>query len=159
MSEQVPAARAQFRWPFWLVVAAILVAVGGNFTFLTGSQVGFKVLRKVSFSLSEVWVNLDEMGNMPAILARARYPLTLEALTRRAIASGAEPDLSTDQTTRLRAGMTRIEVQEILGRPNKAPDHYMIAGARIEHWNYSSGLQGRYVNLQFTDGVLTKIND
>jgi hypothetical protein len=62
--------------------AAILVGYCGNYHFVYGSKVPFQKVTKVSWSLSEVLVNFDEVGGLPLIVARARYPLLLQALER-----------------------------------------------------------------------------
>ena len=71
-------------WATKGAVLALLVAVflgyAGNFHFVYGQNIVMRKVDKVSWSLSEIVVNLDEVNNLPAFVARARYPLFIEAM-------------------------------------------------------------------------------
>lgn len=68
------------------IVLALLLAAGvgyaGNYHFMYGSQWSPQKLAKVSWSLSETVINVDEVAHLPLIVARARYPLFLQAWER-----------------------------------------------------------------------------
>lgn len=73
------------RWSRWRPVVLVLllialVAFVGNYHFIYGSQVSPQKLSKVSWSLSETIINVDEVGHLPLIVARSKYPLFLQAL-------------------------------------------------------------------------------
>ncbi len=134
------------------VLAALWAA--GSVHVLTGSETRTKILPKAAFGYAESWVDMDELGRMGAAEARTRYPLTMQAFTAQAIASGTEPDLGPDGVARLRPGMTAGQVQALLGAPadRRATDR---AG---ERWSYRSVLQGRRVSLDFAEGRLQRID-
>ncbi|MES2887298.1 MAG: hypothetical protein V4739_04725 [Pseudomonadota bacterium] len=54
----------------------------GNYHVLYGSGLhkSHVVLRKVSWSLSETFVNLDALSGQPAFMAHANFPLTIAAM-------------------------------------------------------------------------------
>jgi hypothetical protein len=60
----------------WLVLAGYC----GNYHFVYGRGVTLQKIQKVSWSLSETIINVDEVQGMPAILARARYPIFLQSM-------------------------------------------------------------------------------
>ncbi|ABX35853.1 hypothetical protein Daci_3215 [Delftia acidovorans SPH-1] len=71
----------------WIVSGAVAVAalvlVAANYHIVTGSTVsGVTFQKKMSMSLSETFVNLDSVGNMPMIVARAQYPMFVASMER-----------------------------------------------------------------------------
>lgn len=67
-----------------ILIALIAVAVGvaGRYHFVYGAGRSLERLEKVSWSLSETVVNLDEVSGLPLIVVRIKYPLLLQALER-----------------------------------------------------------------------------
>jgi len=63
-----------------MVVLAVLVGYAGKFHFIYGAHVTLQKLPKVSWSLAETVVNVDEVGGLPMLVARAKYPLFLRAV-------------------------------------------------------------------------------
>ncbi|MGC4075441.1 MAG: hypothetical protein QM702_00085 [Rubrivivax sp.] len=142
---------------FVVVVAAIALVVGGNYHFLHGSETGFVVLSKKSFSLSEVVVNTDELANMPMIMARSKYPMTLAALSDKAIARGAEADLS--KAKMLQPGADRQEVLQLLGRPTEETSAREFRGLHEYEMIYRSQLQGRYIVIELQNHKVSRVRD
>lgn len=75
------------RGPGWSPIVLVLllaagVAYAGNYHFMYGSEWSPQKLAKVSWSLSETVINVDEVAHLPLIVARARYPLFLQAWER-----------------------------------------------------------------------------
>jgi len=143
-------------WPVALAVACIGGAVlVGNYHVLTGDAVGgLKVIPKVSWSLSESFVNVDALGNMPAIFARAQYPLLMVALAKMGRLAGSEKDLS-DVRSKVQIGMTESQVYSSFGYPTEKQP----IGPHFEHWVYRAPLAGQYVTVSFEDGRVTNITD
>jgi len=69
-----------WRIVLFLALLAGLVGYAGNYHFMHGSTVSAQKLKKVSWSLSETFINVDEVGGLPMIVARARFPLFLQAI-------------------------------------------------------------------------------
>jgi|GEM_PF-2673282 len=68
-----------------LVLAVLLLgflAFAGNFHFTYGAGRPLERLPKVSWSLSETVVNLDEVQGLPAFAVALKYPLLVQALDR-----------------------------------------------------------------------------
>jgi len=64
------------------VLLAGLLAYAGNFHFVYGTNVVLRKVDKISWSPTEILINLDEVRGTPAIAARARYPLFVQALEK-----------------------------------------------------------------------------
>lgn len=62
------------------VLLAVFVAFAGNFHFTYGAGRPLERLPKVSWSLSETVVNLDELEGLPAFVVAIKYPLLVQAL-------------------------------------------------------------------------------
>ncbi len=121
-------------------VAALLWAAG-SYHVVTGSHVqGVAFERKLSYSLSEIFVNTDAVMNMPLIAARAQYPMYVAKLEK-AVPPAAKTVHATGNISDIEPGMTRAQVVIVLG----PPDHtdYPGAGAEILTWN-----SGGMVRLQ-----------
>ncbi len=73
-------ATAQTKLAILGALLAGLVVFAGNYHFTYGAGRPLEKLPKVSWSLSETVVNLDEVQGLPAIVVAARYPLLLQAL-------------------------------------------------------------------------------
>ena len=71
--------------PLIVFVICFSVLFFGNFHVVTGGQVGFQIFERRSFGFSEVFVNVDQIGNMPAILAKGQYPIGTRLLQDRGI--------------------------------------------------------------------------
>ena len=155
---KAPAARYRPSVGFLVALGAVALYVGGSFHFLHGSVTGFLVLKKASFSLSETVVNTDRLGNMPAFLARAEYPMTIAAMSRRAIAGGAVKDYRIART-RVRVGMTLEDVFREFGTPTEEPDIYTIGDETTTRLTYSDMLQGETVFITVVDNRITRISD
>ena len=68
-----------------VAVIGLLTAVAANYHFVYGSGVsGVTIETKPSLSLSETLINMDTLGGMPMIAARANYPMYVSRLERRA---------------------------------------------------------------------------
>lgn len=143
---------------FLVAIGAIVLYVSGSFHFLHGSATGFMVLKKASFSLSETVVNTDRLGNMPAFLARAEYPMTIAAMSRKAIASGAVKDYRVARE-RIGLGMMLSDVYREFGMPTEPPDTYTIGGDETTRLTYSDMMQGKVVFITLTNGRVTRISD
>ena len=68
-------------------VAAAVVAIGfvayiGNYHVIYGGGIGMQKIEKVSWSLGETIINLDELRELPLIAVRIKYPLFLQAGVR-----------------------------------------------------------------------------
>ena len=155
---KAPAARYRPSVGFMVAIGAIALYVGGSFHFLHGSVTGFAVLKKASFSLSETVVNTDRLGNMPAFLARAEYPMTIAAMSRRAIDGGAVKDYRIAKT-RINVGSTLDDVFREFGEPTSKPDMHAIGGEAIVNLTYSDMMQGESVFITLTNGKVTRISD
>lgn len=152
-----PSERKPWRpsWRFLGILAAIALLVFGNIHIINGSQTGLRVWQKKSFSLSEIYVNTDELGNMPAFLARAKYPMTIAVMSEKLIEAKREPDLRHDNVKRVQLGMSRYDVIQTLGEPLDKPEWI---GDTL-YMRYSSALQGRYVSIELERDRVTKIRD
>lgn len=64
------------------VLLAGFVAYAGNFHFVYGTNLVLRKVDKVSWSLSETVINVDEVRGMPQIVARAKFPLFVQALEK-----------------------------------------------------------------------------
>jgi len=64
-----------------IFVALLLVftAYVGNFHFVHGSNIALRKIEKVSWSLSETWINADEVRATPVFMLRLKYPLFVAA--------------------------------------------------------------------------------
>jgi hypothetical protein len=60
-----------------LVVA--FLAYVGNYHFVHGSGIALRKIHKVSWSLSETFINADEVSATPPLLLRIKYPLFVQA--------------------------------------------------------------------------------
>lgn len=65
-------------WPIGVVLIALLLFVG-NFHVFTGKG-GINVVPRVTFSISEFWVNEDALRSMPPLAVTTQYPLAAMAL-------------------------------------------------------------------------------
>lgn len=117
----------------FLGVASLIAfaAFAGSYHVVSGSTFGEpRLLPRVSFSFAEFFVNSDAVGRMPAIAARAQYPLFLLALeqeasrmvieevTRQAKIREANRKfyaLTESDIFKVRQGMKKNIVKEILG--------------------------------------------
>ena len=71
--------RASSKWAIFGVLAAVFLAYAGNFHFVHGSEIALRKIEKVSWSLSETYINADEVKATPVFLLRAKYPLFTQA--------------------------------------------------------------------------------
>ena len=69
---------------------AFCIAFVGFFHIITGEGVGFKIVLRNSFGLSEFFINADSISGMPAIAAKARYPIGCAILQREKILESDE---------------------------------------------------------------------
>ena len=123
------------------IAAAALLWAAGSYHVVTGSHVqGVVFERKLSYSLSETFVNTDVVLNLPMIAARAQYPMYVAKLEK-AVPPEAKTVHPTGSVSDIEPGMTRGQVVILLG----PPDHtdYPGAGAEILTWN-----SGGMVRLQ-----------
>lgn len=96
------------------VAVVSLVAWSANYHFIYGSDVsGIRVQKKLSPSLSETIVNLDAVGAMPMVVARAQYPLFIESLLR-----SSTPKSASTPCHKIYEGMMYSQAEELCGRPD-----------------------------------------
>lgn len=112
-----------------IAVAAVLVAA--NYHIVTGSTVdGVKFHEKMSMTLSETFVNIDSVANMPPIAARTHYPMYLASLDR----GIAEFQKATAKScANLSPGTYRNEVIDLCGKPTHVDS--VAPGEEIMHWD------------------------
>lgn len=86
-------------------------AVAANYHIVYGSKVkGLTFESKPSLTFSETLVNLDIVGNMPMIAARAQYPMYVAHVEKRV-------HFLTKGCGSVRVGMWRSEALERCGQP------------------------------------------
>lgn len=113
------------------VAAAVFLVVAANYHIVTGSTVsGATFQKKMSMSLSETFVNLDSVGNMPMIVARAQYPMFVASMERAMTALNEDPAKTCGKD--LQMGMTREAVVRRCGRP--ASTDTSDTGAQTMEW-------------------------
>lgn len=123
------------------IAVAALVLVAANYHIVTGSTVsGVTFQKKMSMSLSETFVNLDSVGNMPMIVARAQYPMFVASMERAITAT--EDALVKACGKDIQVGMTRDAVIRRCGRP--ANTESSETGAQTMEW--TSGLMVKTEN-------------
>lgn len=61
------------------VLVLVFVGYAGNFHFLHGSDIALRKIPKVSWSLSETFINADEVRRTPVGMLRVKYPLFVAA--------------------------------------------------------------------------------
>lgn len=66
------------------VLVSVLLAYAGNFHFVYGNGVSMRKVEKISWSLSETVINVDEVKGTPPLLLRAKFPLFTQAAERAA---------------------------------------------------------------------------
>ena len=116
-----------------VIFASLLLFVGGKYHIVYGSTVnGPKLEAKPSFSLSETFVNLDSVGNMPLIAARAQYPMYVAGVERRI------KDLTVGCGS-VKVGMWRSEALERCGKPA----HTTTISTQEEALHWKNGLMIR----------------
>lgn len=125
-----------------VAVSLLAGSVLGNNHFMTGSQVsGIAVQPKLSFSFSETFINLDTVMNMPAIAARAQYPMFVAMLEATGRIEPPAPVRPATTGTPLRSisdvkiGMTRTQVVLLLG----PPEHVDQPGGGTEILSWRGG--------------------
>lgn len=122
-----------------------LLLVAANYHIVTGSTVsGVSFQKKMSMSLSETFVNLDSVGNMPMIVARAQYPMFVASMERGV--SALQDELKKRCGSDLAAGMALEEVIKRCGSPATVETHE--DRARTMRWN-----TGLIVKVE--DGLVT----
>jgi hypothetical protein len=156
-------------------VATAIAITAGNYHVVNGATwLGPTFLPKVSFSLSEVFVNFDAVGQMPMIMVRSEYPLFLLAMERQqdrealaaALARSSAPARATvryriteSDLFRVRQGMTKAEVNEILGalgeRTVQDPDSR--PGTVVETFEYLNA-DGSRVEIRYHNDVVERTN-
>ena len=86
----VPGSPKRKQWTLLLTIPLLLAVVVGSVHFVTGSSVGFHVVRRESFSFSEFFVNVDSITGMPWVAARSRFPLGCRVLQREGVIESNE---------------------------------------------------------------------
>ncbi len=115
-----------------VVAAAALLLGAANYHIVTGSTVnGVSFQKKMSMSLSETFVNLDSVGNMPMIAARAQYPMFVATMERAVTALNEDPAKTCGQS--LQMGMTSEAVIRRCGRPTSTDTSE--AGDQTMEWD------------------------
>lgn len=113
------------------VTAAVFLVVAANYHIVTGSTVsGVTFQKKLSMSLSETFVNLDSVSNMPMIVARSQYPMFVASMERAVTALNEDPAKICGKD--LQMGMTREAVVRRCGRP--ASTETSDTGAQTMEW-------------------------
>ena len=113
------------------IAVAALVLVAANYHIVTGSTVsGVTFQKKMSMSLSETFVNLDSVGNMPMIVARAQYPMFVASMER---GVAAVQKAIVKSCSDLAPGMYRSEALDLCGKPGHVDS--VAAGEEIMHWD------------------------
>lgn len=98
-------------------LAGLTLVLAANYHFIDGSTVrGVQVESKPSLSLSETLINLDIVGNMPMIAARAQYPMYVAKLENRIADSKFQGDSG---CRNVYIGMPAEEIVPKCGRPNE----------------------------------------
>lgn len=69
-----PMARAT-KYAIFAALAVFFLAYIGNFHFVHGSDIALRKIPKISWSLSETYINSDELKATPVLMLRAKYPL------------------------------------------------------------------------------------
>lgn len=99
-----------------LVAAGVLLFTGMNYHIVTGSEVsGVKFEKKLSMSLSETFINLDSVMNMPMIAARSQYPMYVAKLERLQASASQQRNSG---CRNIYIGMSVEEIVPKCGRPN-----------------------------------------
>jgi len=137
-----------------LCAAVVTVAAASNFHIVRGSNNHLGTfIPKVSWSLSETLINLDEVGNLPAIAARSQYPLFMAALERD-ISASSRPAFTRSRLERILVGMGQAEVEGILGKP----DHSYGDPGKEETVTYFDSISGTSATLKYDTYQLMKIS-
>ena len=63
----------------------VIFIIYGKIQIIYGSGISTMIIPKKSFSLSETFVNFDILSELPSIIARMKYPLTIIALQERGL--------------------------------------------------------------------------
>ena len=96
--------------------AVAVIIASANFHVVTGSEVsGIRLEKKPSMTLSETFVNLDSVGNMPMIAARAQYPMYVAKVERRMKAAIAQ---ASNGCRNIYVGMLIGEIIPKCGQPD-----------------------------------------
>lgn len=106
-----------------IAAALVTIAVAGNFHVVNGSMVnGMTLVPKVSWSLSETFVNSDVVANMPGFVARAQYPLFLAAIEKKNTENNV-PRLTAENRRRIYVGQERRVIEALVGDPYNQIKH------------------------------------
>jgi hypothetical protein len=143
----------QTKVKYGLAAGVVAVVVAGNFHFVNGSLLGgFKVMPKVSWSLSETFVNSDQVGNLPGFMARSQYPLFLAALERKQSENGL-PRLTAKNKQLLYVGQSRADIEAIIGPSSNTFNSFEGRSSS----SYYNGLTGDSVTITYLNDVATEI--
>jgi len=76
--------------PAHLLIVGIIILMAaiffsGKYHFVHGKDNPLLIIPKISFSLKETYINLDEITGMPNIMAKMKYPLAVRALQKEGI--------------------------------------------------------------------------
>lgn len=130
------------------LAAGIMMAAAGNWHVVHGSDAPIRLVRKISWSLSELIVNTDQLGNMPMIFARSQYPLFLAVLerdgkarqeAREAIRAADDNPQAIAKIKSIDKGFSRATVIQLLGEPDSrvGPFRGQAGGLAIETLYYN----------------------
>lgn len=108
-------------------VSLAIIIFLGNYHVVRGSTyTGGLFVPRLSFGYSEMWINTDQLLNMPVIVAKSKYPLSVAALQK----SGF---IETDQAreNRVKAEIDE-EIKRSLGNPRSVEDQLY----KLNHGHY-----------------------
>lgn len=124
-----------------LVLASVFLFVIAKFHFVYGSEVeGIQVEPKPSLSLSETLINMDALGGMPMIAARAQYPMYVARMER--LLEQLEFQ-NARGCHHLQVGMRTVDIEPKCGRPDD------VSGSDMR---WDTGLW-----VKVSNGVITEI--
>jgi hypothetical protein len=67
------------KFGLWLGIVLIGVWFAGSYHIVFGVNTNTRVVKKISFSLNEILINMDELKATTAFLLSVRYPLHLQS--------------------------------------------------------------------------------
>lgn len=142
-----------------LVTAALIAAVSlgatrlGQVHIVHGSHTRWALVDKVSWSLEETLVNVDALERLPAIVARARYPLFLAALERDRDAADIPGAPTWRNATRIGYGMGPADVERLVGAPAHRGEE--VDGEARHTW--FDPLNGKTLRVLYRAGLVAEI--
>lgn len=88
--QNIPAQPPSFNMNRVLWVSVLVVAFILSFHIITGGDVGFKIVRRNGFGISEFIINVDAITGTPWFMATSKYPIGCKVLQRENIIESDE---------------------------------------------------------------------